>query len=272
MTFGDKRTCRPCRSSAWLSGILHVVLVLLQTNLAVGYDESDFGSGIKPDDYYESQATISEQAAFVKYVEIIYQPKAETKISPQESTILEKLVGQATESPSFDFTFDPLAMQSESPSDREDFSSSSFVGVHTHSPSVSHQPTAAPTISHAPSDFPSDVPSDAPSSVPTISPRPSTSPSEAPSLYPSDSPSSTPSDSPSDQPSSRPSASPSHMPSTSPTLICHDEPMYRSPINGLKCSDHEGTSCLQWRYLGLTLDDLEELITNCPVSCNIDCG
>lgn len=29
---------------------------------------------------------------------------------------------------------------------------------------------------------------------------------------------------------------------------------------------------MQWRYLGLTLDDLEQLIISCPVSCGIDCG
>lgn len=70
-----------------------------------------------------------------------------------------------------------------------------------------------------------------------------------------------------------PSVAPSGSPSSSPTLICHDEPDYRSP-NNFTCADHniQGISCIRWRHLGLTLDDLEDLIINCPVSCQIDCG
>ena len=152
----------------------------------------------------------------------------------------------------------------------------------------SNQPSAVPSSSVAPSvspsfrpsHLPSASPSSRPSSRPSLSAMPSSTPSDEPSLTPSESPSSMPSSSPSKAPSSlpslrptiSPSSEPSSLPSSSPTLVCHDEPDYKSPINGFVCQDHVGTSCLQWRYLGLTLDSLENLIISCPVSCGIDCG
>jgi hypothetical protein len=47
---------------------------------------------------------------------------------------------------------------------------------------------------------------------------------------------------------------------------------YQSPVNQLSCSDHNGTNCMEWRYIGLTVDQVQELIEKCPISCNIACG
>ena len=70
-----------------------------------------------------------------------------------------------------------------------------------------------------------------------------------------------------------PSISPSSAsPTLGPTKQCHDVESYRSPINDLQCSHHNGTDCFQWRFLGLDSDQLEELLRSCPVSCGIDCG
>lgn len=68
------------------------------------------------------------------------------------------------------------------------------------------------------------------------------------------------------------SSSPSIVPSVMPTATCHDVQSYRSPINNLECSDHKGTDCIQWRHLGLNVNELEDLVNFCPESCNIDCG
>jgi hypothetical protein len=62
------------------------------------------------------------------------------------------------------------------------------------------------------------------------------------------------------------------MPSTAPTLACHDVASYRSPINNFTCSDHQGTNCTAWRFVGLNVDELEDLVDSCPISCGIDCG
>ena len=65
---------------------------------------------------------------------------------------------------------------------------------------------------------------------------------------------------------------PSSLPSGLPTLQCHDNSTYRSPINDLTCDDHKGTNCVQWRVLGLNTSELGELIEQCPETCNIPCG
>jgi hypothetical protein len=62
------------------------------------------------------------------------------------------------------------------------------------------------------------------------------------------------------------------MPSALPTLECHDIASYRSPINDLTCDDHQGTECVQWRFLGLNTTALGDLIDSCPETCSIDCG
>jgi hypothetical protein len=69
-----------------------------------------------------------------------------------------------------------------------------------------------------------------------------------------------------------PTTTPSTAPSGSPTKECHDKVAYRSPINDLTCEDHKGTDCVQWRALGLNTTELEQLIENCPETCNIPCG
>jgi hypothetical protein len=72
--------------------------------------------------------------------------------------------------------------------------------------------------------------------------------------------------------SANPSYSPSTTPSFLPTLECHDQAKYRSPINALNCSQHNGTDCFEWKHLGLSPFEVEELINNCPTSCDISCG
>ena len=62
------------------------------------------------------------------------------------------------------------------------------------------------------------------------------------------------------------------MPSWQPTLTCHDIADYRSPINDLTCDDHQGTDCLQWRFLGLNTTELGNLIESCPETCDIECN
>lgn len=125
---------------------------------------------------------------------------------------------------------------------------------------VTSMPTAAPMPSATPSTEPSMVPSVIPSSSPSVSPT----------MYPTFTP--VPTDQPSFSPTDMPSASPSDVPSAVPTLSCHDVAAYRSPINNFSCEHHANTDCMQWRFLGLNLTDLQELAENCPVTCDIDCG
>ena len=138
----------------------------------------------------------------------------------------------------------------------------------------SNHPTMRPSSN--PTESPTKLPSSAPTATSSETPStiPSRKPSYAPSLAPSVKPtvSATPSASPSSVPSRIPSDSPTSLPSASPTLTCHDKAEYRSPINGLKCSDHSGTDCYQWRNIGLNTTELGRLINNCPETCNIPCG
>jgi hypothetical protein len=148
-------------------------------------------------------------------------------------------------------------------------------------PSNSARPTA-PILHHALPDGPSpyrppsptDRPSRSATKSPSLapSPRPSRWPTSAPTDTPSFAPTRRPSLSPSVFPTEDPSVSPSAMPSSVPTLSCHDVAKYRSPINNLTCADHQGTDCTNWRYVGLTTDEVENLVLSCPISCNITCG
>jgi hypothetical protein len=90
------------------------------------------------------------------------------------------------------------------------------------------------------------------------------------SAYPSPSPSV--SQEPSVSSSLKPSSFPSTSPSLEPTFECHDQVTYRSPINALNCSQHNGTDCFEWKHLGLSPFEVEELISSCPVACDIACG
>lgn len=92
------------------------------------------------------------------------------------------------------------------------------------------------------------------------------------SLAPSSSPSVSQEPSATSPVSTNPSSSPSIIPSISPTFECHDQAKYRSPINSLNCSQHNGTDCFEWRHLGLSPFEVEVLINSCPISCNIACG
>jgi hypothetical protein len=143
-------------------------------------------------------------------------------------------------------------------------------------PSGAPSNVASNEPSNQPSDMPSDVPSVnpsfEPSAPPTNSPAPSSSPSVEPSEVPSPVPSMSPSQYPSGEPTASPSGGPSDVPSEFPTLACHDQSSYRSPLNDFECKDHQGTDCIQWRFLGLKIEQVIELIQNCPVSCNVDCG
>ena len=141
-------------------------------------------------------------------------------------------------------------------------------------------PSDAPSI--IPSELSSDEPSQNPTEIPTYVPSgssslhpsvvPSSIPSGRPSFWPSNPPSSSPSFLPTKQPSKAPTISPSDFPTSAPSMECQDSLLYRSPINGFLCEDHAGTDCIQWRFLGLSLDEIEDLVNNCPQSCGIDCG
>jgi hypothetical protein len=77
----------------------------------------------------------------------------------------------------------------------------------------------------------------------------------------------------SDAPSAVPTVVPSSQsPTSAPTPVCHDLSKYRSPLNNRTCSDHIGTDCIQWRYLGLNASEVEALVNSCPVSCGVECG
>jgi hypothetical protein len=137
----------------------------------------------------------------------------------------------------------------------------------------SYVPSNAP--SDTPFGVPSGVPSDVPSSIPSprLSQQPSLFPSGKPTFGPTTStPTFTPTSSPSRQPFSLPSMAPSATPSTMPTIACHDDASYLSPINNLTCSSFGGTDCTAWRFLGLNVTELETLVDSCPLSCGIDCG
>jgi hypothetical protein len=84
-------------------------------------------------------------------------------------------------------------------------------------------------------------------------------------------PSKVPSDVPSFSPSWIPTVTPSVSPTIQPTPVCHDVSSYTSPLD-FTCVDHAKTDCFQWSYLGLNATQIEELITNCPISCKIACG
>mmetsp|Transcript_7019 Transcript_7019/g.17308 ORF Transcript_7019/g.17308 Transcript_7019/m.17308 type:complete len:1001 (-) Transcript_7019:94-3096(-) len=66
----------------------------------------------------------------------------------------------------------------------------------------------------------------------------------------------------------------SDSPSYAPTVSeCRDDPSYVSPINdqNLTCQFHANTNCLQWRHLGLTKFQLQQLLESCPQTCQFDC-
>lgn len=121
--------------------------------------------------------------------------------------------------------------------------------------------------------------SDSPShEVPTMikSSSPSVKPSIAKSSSPSTSPTSFPSKMKSSQPSSYPTKEPtitkSTVPSNAPSPECHDLGLYRSPLNDFTCYDHRNTNCSNWKYLGLTDEDVLELYRSCPQTCSVECG
>lgn len=130
--------------------------------------------------------------------------------------------------------------------------------------------------SRAPSDVPSFLPSMAPSAGPTSQPTSSSAPtltsSQSPTIMASEVPTDQPSLQPSGSPTKTASLQPSAIPSSFPTLECHDIQSYESVINNFSCEDHAGTDCFKWRFLGLTLDQVEQLIVSCPVSCRVECG
>jgi len=127
------------------------------------------------------------------------------------------------------------------------------------------------TSEYTDDDYEEDFPSLMPTIVmtPTVSPKPTELTTSSPTTL---APTVTPSEVPSDYPSFRPTESPSWEPSATPTISCHDEVSYHSPINGLSCAQHKNTNCLSWRHIGLNMTELETLVSSCPITCNIDCG
>lgn len=52
----------------------------------------------------------------------------------------------------------------------------------------------------------------------------------------------------------------------------NDSATYHNPLNELlTCEHHKNTPCEKWSNLGLSSIEIEELLTNCPVSCNVPC-
>ena len=52
---------------------------------------------------------------------------------------------------------------------------------------------------------------------------------------------------------------------------CLESEAYRNPFNGFVCSDHTRNSCKNLSEV-LNWDQLDELLTNCPKSCNVSCA
>ena len=80
---------------------------------------------------------------------------------------------------------------------------------------------------------------------------------------------------PSMDPSLAPSVAIENKDTYSPTSTteCRDNATYVSPINdqNLTCQSHINTDCLQWRHLGLTKFQLQQLLESCPQTCQFDC-
>jgi hypothetical protein len=142
---------------------------------------------------------------------------------------------------------------------------------------------AVSPTTRAATSFASILPSGVPSSIVSVAPKvtsftlPSSenkSESSNPSSPPSPGSSVSPTVSPSFYPSLSliPSFSPSGISTVIPTISCHDDVSYRSPINELSCGGHVRTDCTVWRLIGLNVTQLGELINSCPVSCAIRCG
>ena len=50
---------------------------------------------------------------------------------------------------------------------------------------------------------------------------------------------------------------------------CQDNPLYRTRL-GLDCSMHVVVDCEDMTKIGFTEADMDELILNCPCSCNVE--
>lgn len=195
-------------------------------------------------------------------------PSTSPSYSPSESASLKPSFSPSVAST----TKEPSLQPSKNPSEKPSLLPSAFP-----SPIPSTKPSLKPT------DEPTAHPSPQPSAFPTTKPSsgPSYAPSNAPSQQPSGRPSGRPSVLPSELPSGRPSEEPSALPSAAqpsvmttvaPNITCKDSTTYRSPINNLTCTDHQGTDCTQWHHVGLPLAAVFELIEQCPESCEIECG
>ena len=128
---------------------------------------------------------------------------------------------------------------------------------------ISNAPSISPSTT-----IPTDVVKEASFTYPSIEP------SDTPSKIPSNTPTASHGPSISSAPfslTSIPSLSPSLIPSIMPTPQCHDHENYRSPLNSLNCTQHVGTDCFQWKHLGLTDVQVEDLINSCPAACGIEC-
>eukprot|EP00978_Attheya_sp_CCMP212_P048737 scaffold567381_cov55-Attheya_sp.AAC.1 len=93
-----------------------------------------------------------------------------------------------------------------------------------------------------------------------------------PTTHPTDIPTRAPTNEPSHSPTLHPTSNPTITATTSsPTPICHDNALYRSPFNDLTCAAHKNIDCHKWSIFGLNEQQIIELISNCPESCNIEC-
>ena len=50
---------------------------------------------------------------------------------------------------------------------------------------------------------------------------------------------------------------------------CQDDPLYKSPLGGLPCSEYANTQCVLFRHVGFNEEQMHEFINSCPCSCGI---
>lgn len=50
---------------------------------------------------------------------------------------------------------------------------------------------------------------------------------------------------------------------------CQDDPLYKSPLGGLPCSEYANTQCVLFRHVGFNEEQMHAFINSCPCSCGI---
>ena len=50
---------------------------------------------------------------------------------------------------------------------------------------------------------------------------------------------------------------------------CKDNKKYKNPLTQQSCTSNKHLNCTLWSSYGLTMEQTNELIFNCPVSCGL---